>query len=440
MVFQSDLDPKPFMAGASSTSIMLYTLFPISEETGIQPMSCSPESTGFTSRNCAICGSDNKRVLFRQSFSGMSTGSLLRGYDVVVCEHCGFGYADHIPEQSHFDAYYRAMSKYEHQERGGQESPYDCARFGKTADAISRAVDCRDSRILDLGCANGGLLAALQNLGYKHLLGVDPSSVCAETARRMYGIDVVPGTLNDVSGLDRKFDLLVLCGVLEHIRDLRAALAVLHGLLGEGGYLFLQVPDVSHFIECRDGPFQQFSTEHINFFSDQSLANLMGQAGFVHVRCEQNRYEVEYRQFGLALDATFQKRDRANRHLVRDNRTEVELAAYIRQSRAVDDRLRRIIGGIVTTGEPILVWGVGTHTQRLLSMGGLGEATIAAFIDSNPRYQGKLLNNIPIISPGDLHGRSEPILVSSCVFQDDIQRQIREQLKLKNRLYLLYES
>ena len=69
----------------------------------------------------------------------------------------------------------------------------------------------------------------------------------------------------------------------------------------------------------------------------------------------------------------------------------------------------------------------------------LSQGHIAAFIDSNARYHGKLLNGIPIIPPAALKERSEPILVSSRVFQREIETQIREELALPNEVVLLYE-
>ena len=83
-----------------------------------------------TSRDCAVCGSAKKQRLFEQKFS---TVCLLEGYSVVVCQECGFAYADDIPDQQAFDAYYRDLSKYEYQHRGGQESVNDEARLRDVA-------------------------------------------------------------------------------------------------------------------------------------------------------------------------------------------------------------------------------------------------------------------------------------------------------------------
>src|ERR1035441_4960371 len=90
-----------------------------------------------TSRKCAVCGGNRKRLLFEQTFS---TVCLLEGYTVVVCERCGFAFADHIPEQEAFDAYYRDLSKYEYQHRGGRESGNDEARLRDVAATLGGLI------------------------------------------------------------------------------------------------------------------------------------------------------------------------------------------------------------------------------------------------------------------------------------------------------------
>ena len=100
---------------------------------------------------------------------GLSAGSLLCGYDVVVCNSCGFGFADKVPPQAEFDAYYREMSKYEHQDRGGVEAPDDLQRLERLAAIVMRVKPDRSARILDVGCSTGGLLASLKQAGYANL-------------------------------------------------------------------------------------------------------------------------------------------------------------------------------------------------------------------------------------------------------------------------------
>jgi hypothetical protein len=87
----------------------------------------------------------------------------------------------------------------------------------------------------------------------------------------------------------------------------------------------------------------------------------------------------------------------------------------------------------------VIVWGTGTHTTRLLAVSSLARAKIEAYVDSNTHYQGKHLGGIPIISPRQLRERSDAILISSRMYQDEIASQIRDELKIPNELICLYD-
>jgi len=389
-------------------------------------------------RNCSVCGNEKSKLLFQQCFLTIPDVSIMDGYNIVVCQKCGFCFAENIPEQSVFDAYYREMSKYEYQQSGGQESEYDLARFYKISATIQQFISNKDWRILDVGCATGRLLSLLKENGYQNVLGLDPSSSCAEAAKRLYGIRVLTNTLSDISVSDQSFDFLILVGILEHIRDLGSALARVRRMLSDDGLIYIEVPDVAQFARWPNAPFQQFSIEHINFFSVTSLTNLMQLNGFGRVFCRQDAHKWSYKTMDPVISVIFKKNNLDFKFPVQDIETEQRLIEYIRCSKKVDNHIHRIINSIITNGNPIIVWGVGTYTLRLLATTKLSEANIRIFVDSNPKYQGKQLNGIPIIAPANLEGRSEPILISSYVFQKDIQRQIRDELKYTNKLILLY--
>ena len=104
----------------------------------------------------------------------------------------------------------------------------------------------------------------------------------------------------------------------------------------------------------------------------------------------------------------------------------------------IEDGARAELRQLAERGEPILIWGVGTLTLRLLETGALAGVPIAAFIDSNPKYQGRTLHGAPVIGPGAVRGRAEPILVASWTWQREIVEQIRTGLGLSNPLILLY--
>lgn len=364
----------------------------------------------------------------------------MSGYDVVTCEICGFAFADNTPEQEKFDRYYHRMSKYEHQDHDGEPTEFETRQFPLLAKHIQKYIIDPQSKILEIGCANGGLLNAIKQLGYKNVLGLDPSPVCTRNANKLYGINVVTGSISDISTDIGEFDFIVLVAVLEHIKDIDAALNKIREILSADGRLYIEVPDATSFFMSPDAPFQEFSIEHINFFSSVSLKNLLEKYGFKQVGEDQVSYEQTDTHTGHAVRMTFQKEPEIkNSQIKKDTLTEPALEKYITNSRNVEKHIHQTIKQLAESHQPLIVWGVGTHTQRLLATSDLAKANIIAFVDSNPNYQGKEMNGTPIIKPEDLNIRKEAILVSSRIFQSDIINQIRNKLGLRNIIHTLYE-
>ena len=389
-------------------------------------------------RDCPVCGAPDRRVLFHQEFAAVEQATPVTGYDVAVCERCGAAYADGIPDQAAFDRYYRDMSKYEYAQRGGEESEFDARRLGLIADIVAPRIPSPEARVLDVGCASGRLLANIRERGFPRVTGLDPSPACAATAARLYSIPVRTMTLGEIAASGERFDVVIMVGVLEHLRDLDAAFLQLRTLLSPGGLLYVEVPDVTAFADWPNAPYQDFSTEHINFFSPISLGNLMRRHGFTRTFLEQNHREQSFRTVMSNISAFYQKQEDVPQHIEFDADTALGLDRYLAASAADDRRLQAKIDAVVDAKQPILIWGVGTHTSRLMATSRLAEANIVAFVESNSRYHGKSLHGRPIVAPDALRGRREPVLISSRVFQQEIADQIRNGLQCGNELILLY--
>jgi SAM-dependent methyltransferase len=369
----------------------------------------------------------------------LDEASFVNGYDVVVCDACGFGFADGIPPQAVFDDHYSRMSRYEYQHRGGEESQFDRDRLESTVSAIRHLIPDPASPILDVGCANGRLLSLLRDAGYSRVEGLDPSQACAEAAQSLYGIHVNVGTINDLDPEDGTFQVVIALGVLEHVRDLGAAMARLRAVLSPGGLLYLAVPDANALADWPNAPFQAFSNEHINFFSQESLANLGRQHGLAPVFGHSGAFEQGRGTSEPFAAVAFRARADDAQPIEPDRMTRRALERYIELSRAQETRIHGIVDDLVNSQTPLIVWGTGTHTTRLLSVSNLAKARITAFVDSNTHYQGLHLRGVPVVSPTDLHDRTETILISSRMFQDEIAQQIRADLGLTNELIRLYE-
>jgi SAM-dependent methyltransferase len=375
---------------------------------------------GNTHRNCPVCDSSKRTVLHRQQFWD---GPLGDGYDVVVCDECGCGFADGIPSQEEMDRYYAEQSKYAYEHRNGLESPWDFDRFRTTVAHLTPFLKSSSAKILDIGCATGGLLSVFKGAGYTNLFGVDPSPVCSETAARLYGVNA---TAANVSGLEEwaeRFDLILMLGVLEHLGEPGQSIRIARSLLNPGGRLYCAVPDVEGLVGCPNAPYQQFSFEHFNFFSIKSLNNLQSVNGLAPVN--NWRWTTEWREGVMEPIASglFECSEVGAPSF--DTSTQAALKAYIEVSAREDMDLFATIDSLRKSRQPILVWGTGTLARRLLASGRLSETNIVAFIDSSPQSQGKLLAGRSVLSPEQVSNRSESILICSRPFRMEIIATIR---------------
>jgi SAM-dependent methyltransferase len=397
-----------------------------------------PSMVNLPNRDCPICGGRQPLSLYEQRFHALPEGSPTDGYDVVICSDCGFAFADRIPPPSVFDEYYERQSRVEHAYRGGDDSAFDAARFIDMADYIARLMPDRNLRIVDIGCGRGGFLAQLKQRGYTNLFGLDPSAGCAKVVHDLYGIPAASGTIMSNDLPRQSFDLALLVGVLEHIPDLTKAMQCLSDILAPNGSVFIDVPDATSFQNCSDAPFQQFSVEHINFFGPQSLANLLGPAGYVPIDVSRLPRQQTKTTIMPCADGLFRKQENLLHRWVRDQETEAALRQYIAVSEQEEQRIARTVEAIADCHQKLIIWGAGTHTLHLLETTALGRCHIVAYVDSNPKLQGKQLQGRPIVSPTALCEYEEPVLISSRVFQDDIVCQIRDELRVPNQLVLLY--
>lgn len=377
-------------------------------------------------RNCEVCGSPEKKLIYRQRFITPSAKYVHGGYDIVVCSRCMFAFADNLPDQSFLDSYYV-------QTGGGTGTAVDVEPLHRhSAHNIASYLNKTD-HVLDIGCGGGGLLALLAERGCRHLQGLEPGEQFCRAVKERYNINVVQGTVADHPPIGQ-FDFLIMNHVLEHIQDLRGTLVQLHSFLRPGGRVYIEVPDAYQLILPEEAGwdfakdlFAQFCPEHVNFFTIVSLRNLMRRAGFSPIFLQSQMSTL-----GVIASVWTQT------PIDPDEEIESHLVAYIKQSEAALDTVLPVIDRIVEHAEAIIVWGAGLHTQRLLSSTRLRDANILAFIDSNPAFRGQQLLGKQIVAPSELSTLPPvPLLISSRRLQDQIEQQILR-LGLPNEVILLY--
>lgn len=99
--------------------------------------------------------------------------------------------------------------------------------------------------LLDIGCGHGEFMQAAARLGWQ-VSGneLNPDQACQ--TMDLTGLHVYPGDLSALAAtLDRRFDVITLWGVLEHVPDPAGLLVTVRKLLAPGGTVLLETPNAA---------------------------------------------------------------------------------------------------------------------------------------------------------------------------------------------------
>jgi 2-polyprenyl-3-methyl-5-hydroxy-6-metoxy-1,4-benzoquinol methylase len=157
--------------------------------------------------------------------------------------------------------------------------------------------------ILEVGCGEGRLLSALGELGYRGLHGIDMAPAAVRQARALLGAmaDISCSTPEEYLSVrpDQKFDLILLCDVLEHVhlRHQPGFLAAIRDLLKPRGTLVVVTPNALSGPHDSTRDFAPFSAIplglHLGEHSLRSLQRMLKAAGFRDFRASSILYPTK---------------------------------------------------------------------------------------------------------------------------------------------------
>jgi len=138
--------------------------------------------------------------------------------------------------------------------------------------------------LLDIGAGIGQFLS-LAREEYSPVQGIELSATAIQHAKRLYGLDVLQGTIESVH-IGKQFDNVTAFHVLEHVHWPSQFLRCCNEALEPGGRLFLAVPNDVEMLSARMGrfflsPIQLPAAEiHMLHFTVKSIAKLLHLSGF----------------------------------------------------------------------------------------------------------------------------------------------------------------
>jgi 2-polyprenyl-3-methyl-5-hydroxy-6-metoxy-1,4-benzoquinol methylase len=390
-------------------------------------------------RSCPVCEGKRGDVLHHQRFAVSDDYPLPAEYDVVICASCGMVYADTPATQADYERFYATCSIYA-QPAGaetGTTPTSDIARLEQSGVLFANHIPSKRARILDVGCANGGLLQVLGRLGFANLVGVDPSPACVENTRNA-GCQSYQGDLAHLPPEIGCFDAVILTSVLEHVLDVKGAISALVSVCNADGRIFLEVPDAAGYADYIHSPFQDINTEHINHFNIASLRNLMAQFGFTPVLEKRVLVTGFSGLLFPGLEAGYERRSSpVQQPWLIDSTFRGQMERYINESRVLMQEIDQQLRSVLASSAEVIIWGTGQLTMKLLCDTALKDAKVVAFVDGNPVNVGKTLRGVPIILPDQLENQRAPIILATLLHTQGIRSRIAS-LGLTNPVITLH--
>lgn len=164
-------------------------------------------------------------------------------------------------------------------------TPEDRAEHRPSWLARRRLIEpCGGSRLLDVGCGSGRLLARYRALGWD-VRGIEPHEAAARICRER-GFAVESVSLEEAQLPEAHFDLILLHHVIEHVRQPVAALRRVKQALAPGGQVLVVTPNVGGLGFRLYGScwYALDAPRHLHLFDARTLARLAERAGLRAVR------------------------------------------------------------------------------------------------------------------------------------------------------------
>lgn len=212
-------------------------------------------------------------------------------FTLVRCQDCGLIYQNPRPPLEHIGLYYPdEYGSYGSAQQGLRTRP------GLLGALIRRGMDkrCRllnrsvvpvpgrGRRLLDIGCASGLFLEAMQRYADWNVAGVELNETAARATSKRLGVPVFVGAFEQAQYPDGAFDAVTLWDVLEHFHDPLAALHEIRRILRPGGALFIRVPNAGSYVRRLGGRYWvgYDMPRHMTVFTRTTLLRALGETGF----------------------------------------------------------------------------------------------------------------------------------------------------------------
>jgi 2-polyprenyl-3-methyl-5-hydroxy-6-metoxy-1,4-benzoquinol methylase len=225
-------------------------------------------------KQCPICGGMFEESAIRCTDYRVTSEI----FEIRVCTDCLFGMTVPQPSPEDIGKYYQTPDYVSHSEtkQGIVNKLYHLVRKRNTANklGIISRYSKEPSELLDVGCGTGYFLSVCKKEGWR-VEGVEVDEGARSIAETRIGQSVY-SSMDELAKVGRRYDIVTLWHVFEHLHDVNRSFETLMRLLKPSGVLILALPnptspDAAYYKEywaAYDVP------RHLSHFSPASVREL----------------------------------------------------------------------------------------------------------------------------------------------------------------------
>lgn len=239
-----------------------------------------PKNILSTSRKCGVCDGGNFEVVYKRkgrfkSKYFITDDSYGVHGQIVKCLDCGLVFVE--PNELKDKVVKRYIDfvdeKFEKERKARAEGQ---RRVLENINVISPGR----GKLLEIGCASGHFLEIARQDGWD-VSGIEPSKWASKIARERYSLNVYTGTLKSENFPKNNYDVVVCIDVVEHVLKPKKLLKNINRILTKDGLVVIVTPDINSVLaRLLEEKWWHIRQDHIYYFSENSLRNLIFSAGF----------------------------------------------------------------------------------------------------------------------------------------------------------------
>jgi nucleoside-diphosphate-sugar epimerase len=284
----------------------------------------------------------------------------------------------------------------------------------------------KKSYIIDIGSNDGIALKPFKDLGFKHILGIEPAKNLSKLANKNK-IKTYNGFLekSNLKKIKKNADIILASNVFAHSDKLKEMAECMFSLLKKKGTIIIEVQYLMNTL--KDLTFDNIYHEHYNYWSLTSLVNFFNKINAKIFRAE------KIDTHGGSLRIYIKKENKVKiENSVKKLLNEEELYGikkyktyqdFAKKVYKIRDNVRKNIHNLKKSNSKIVGYGSPAKATTALNFFGISEE-IDFIIEDNKLKQGKFLPGmkIPIKSKENLKEKTDYLLVLAWNFFNEIKK------------------